>query len=48
MNEEIKEIASKKSAGVYAHGVTQPVAINEISTTDEERYHTGLTELDRV
>lgn len=48
MNEEIKEIASKKSAGVYAHSVTQPVAINEISTTDEERYHTGLTELDRV
>lgn len=49
MNEEIKEAVSKKSSGSYAsHSLTRPVALNAISTTDEERYYTGLTELDRV
>ena len=28
--------------------ISRPMAINEISTTDEHRYTTGLTELDRV
>lgn len=49
MNEEIKEVSAKKSAGGFAsHSTARPVAINEISTTDEERYYTGLSELDRV
>ncbi len=48
MNEEIKEIVSKNSMGNASRSISRPVAINEISTTDEERYHTGLTELDRV
>lgn len=48
MNEEIKEIAPKNSMGNTSRSISRPVAINEISTTDEERYHTGLTELDRV
>lgn len=50
MNEEVREISPKKNAA--AQGISRssarPVAINEISTTDEERYRTGLTELDRV
>lgn len=50
MNEEIREISPKKAAsspgGMRSSG--RPVAINEISMTDEERYCTGLTELDRV
>lgn len=50
MNEEVREILPKKNAA--AQGISRssarPVAINEISTTDEERYRTGLTELDRV
>ncbi len=48
MNEEIKVAALQKSAGYASHSTVRPIAINEISTTDEERYHTGLTELDRV
>lgn len=49
MNEEIKETVTKKSsASNSSHSAIRPVLINEISTTDEERYLTGLSELDRV
>lgn len=50
MNEEIKETGSgSKSVARYTHrSMARPVALHEISTVDEERYHTGLTELDRV
>jgi DNA repair protein RadA/Sms len=49
MNEEVKETGSNKSAGTYTHhSMSRPVALHEISTADEERYHTGLSELDRV
>ncbi len=49
MNEEIRETVSKKSAiASPSHSISRPVMINEINTNEEERYHTGLTELDRV
>ncbi|HEX3039884.1 MAG TPA: DNA repair protein RadA [Caproiciproducens sp.] len=49
MNEEIKETGPKKSTGTYtSHSMAHPIALHEISTVDEERYHTGLSELDRV
>lgn len=49
MTEEIKEAAPQRS-GLSASNrtATQPVAISNIDTTEEARYHTGLTELDRV
>lgn len=49
MTEEIKEVAPQRS-GLSAsnRSSTRPVAINNIDTTEEARYHTGLTELDRV
>ncbi|RKJ40451.1 DNA repair protein RadA [Acutalibacter sp. 1XD8-33] len=48
--EVIKEpIATSRNGSAKAGGnVSRPMAINEISTTDEHRYHTGLSELDRV
>ncbi len=49
MNEEIKAAAPIKSgASNLLRSTARPVAINEISTTEEERYHTGLSELDNV
>ena len=49
MNEEMREAVSKKASSSYAgRTMSRPVSINEISTTEEERYHTGLSELDRV
>lgn len=49
MNEEFREAVSKKAAGTAAsHNISHPVPINEISSSEEERYHTGLSELDRV
>ncbi|QEY34066.1 DNA repair protein RadA [Caproiciproducens galactitolivorans] len=49
MNEEFREPAASKNAGTsVVHSLNKPISINEISTTDEERYHTGLSELDRV
>ena len=50
MEEAVKEPAlpqrgtGARPAGVISHAVP----INEISTADEQRYHTGLSELDRV
>lgn len=49
MNEEIREAVSKKSTGTFvSHNISHPIAINEINTNEEQRYHTGLSELDRV
>ncbi len=49
MNEEIKE--QKSTSGFSKNRVSNyapPVQIKDISTTDEIRYKTGLSELDRV
>ncbi|MGX8702554.1 DNA repair protein RadA [Caproiciproducens sp.] len=48
MTEEIREPAVQKNSVGAARKSTVPVSINEISTAEEARYHTGLTELDRV
>lgn len=50
MHEEIVETAPKKvSSSLTLHSsLARPVALSEISTSEEERYHTGLSELDRV
>lgn len=54
MNEEIKSPVSKSIGGGFSAGGgarlsgKAPVRINEISSSEEERYHTGLSELDRV
>lgn len=48
MNEEIKEAAVKTAGSNGNRSTARPVAISEISTSEEARYHTGLTELDRV
>lgn len=50
MEETVRETASAQR-GVAVRSVSafsRAVAINEISTTDEHRYYTGLSELDRV
>lgn len=42
-------VSPQRTAAVRSLGnISRPMAINEISTTDEHRYTTGLTELDRV
>ena len=50
MQEEIRDTSAGK--GVVSgtpHSVTaRPMRIREIDTEEEARYHTGLTELDRV
>ncbi len=50
MLEVTKEpVSPQRTATVRSLGnVSQPTPINEISTTDEHRYKTGLSELDRV
>lgn len=48
MNEEIRETSVQKNTTAAAHRSAAPVSINEISTAEEARYHTGLSELDRV
>lgn len=52
MNEEFKEVV-KTSLALSARtakslNFSKPVAISEINASDEERYHTGLSEMDRV
>lgn len=47
MSEEIKEPARSAPKALH-HSMSRPVPINEIDTTDEQRYQTGLSELDRV
>ena len=53
MEESVKTADSAKSAvSGYSSSastlLTRPLAISEIDTEDEHRYHTGLSELDRV
>lgn len=48
MNEEIKEKTSSAISKARVSTYAPPVQIREISTTDEIRYKTGLSELDRV
>ncbi len=52
MNEEMKAPAAKSTGGFSAGSTHRPmqapVQINAISSSEEERYHTGLSELDRV
>jgi DNA repair protein RadA/Sms len=49
MNEEIQETkADKCGSMIIGRNRAIPVSINKISTEDELRYHTGLSELDRV
>lgn len=51
LNEEIRESAVKPSAQSSAGPLrtrNRPILLSEISSQDEERYHTGLKELDRV
>lgn len=50
MLETAKEpVSPQRTASIRSLGnVSQPMPINEISTTDEHRYTTGLSELDRV
>lgn len=51
MEEAVKATAAPKTA-ISAHSTSpllaRPLTIEEIDTDDELRYHTGLTELDRV
>ena len=49
MQEELQTPVSAGKANVpAARGSSMPVKIGEIDTDEEERYHTGLSELDRV
>ena len=48
MNEEIRETSVQKNSTAATQRSAAPVSINEISTAEEARYHTGLSELDRV
>lgn len=53
MEESVKTaISAKSAASGYTSSastlLTRPLAISEIDTEDEHRYHTGLSELDRV
>lgn len=49
MNEEIKE-AVKANSSIKKHSskYSAPVSVNEVSTTSEERFDTGFSELNRV
>lgn len=48
MNEELKEKTSTSFTKTRISNYAPPVLIKDISTTDEIRYKTGLSELDRV
>lgn len=50
MEEVLKEpVSAARTAAVRTgHTLSKALAINEISTAEEHRYHTGLSELDRV
>ncbi len=50
MNEEIRETAPKRSMAATSHAAAavRAVPLSEISVSEEERYHTGMSELDRV
>lgn len=50
MNEEITTIESKKlsGAGAVRSSMARAVSLADLSASEEERYHTGMSELDRV
>ncbi|WP_283607510.1 DNA repair protein RadA [Faecalispora anaeroviscerum] len=48
MSEEIREPVRSTPKAAGHHSMSRPVSINEIDTADEQRYQTGLSELDRV
>ena len=50
LNEEIRETTKNSSSFTAARRkpVSSPVPISKITTEDEQRYYTGLKELDRV
>ena len=48
LGEAVKHTASVLRPGESGRLRASPVLINEIDTDDEQRYHTGLKELDRV
>ena len=48
MNEEVRDTAKQSPAAARAVSYAPPLKISEISTTDEIRYKTGSSELDRV
>ena len=48
LEEEIRTAASKKTAASVSMQPLDALRIEEISAEDEIRYHTGMTELDRV
>ncbi len=50
MNEEIREPAAKSSPSLSAvhHSLGHAIPISQVSASEEERYHTGMSELDRV
>ena len=48
MNEEVRDTAKQSPTTARAVSYAPPIKIQEISTTDEIRYKTGSSELDRV
>lgn len=49
MEEEVRETSAKKSSlSAPSRSFAKPVPITELDETEEHRYHTGLSELDRV
>ena len=49
MEEAVREAPAAKKSSAAAHGnYARPTPIREISTQEEARYHTGLSEFDRV
>lgn len=49
MEEEVRETSAKKSTlSAPSRSFAKPVPITELDETEEHRYHTGLSELDRV
>ena len=46
--EVVKEASAPQKAPSAGTRVSRPTPINEISMQEESRYHTGLSELDRV
>ena len=48
MSEEIREPVRSAPKTAGHHSMSRPISINEIDTEDEQRYQTGLSELDRV
>lgn len=48
MSEEIREPVRSAPKTAEHHSMSRPISINEIDTEDEQRYQTGLSELDRV